>query len=110
METGFAATPECVVRRALELAEVGRDSVVFDVGAGDGRIAVEAKLRGARRAVAIEIQPHLQRLIKWNAGRASVDVEIVGEDARRINYENATHVFYSLRQERELEEDRKSVV
>jgi alkanesulfonate monooxygenase SsuD/methylene tetrahydromethanopterin reductase-like flavin-dependent oxidoreductase (luciferase family) len=36
----FVATPQRVVDRMLELAEVGKGDVVYDLGSGDGRIVI----------------------------------------------------------------------
>jgi predicted RNA methylase len=44
------------VRRMLEMAEVGPEDVVYDLGCGDGRTLILAARRGAR-AVGIEIDP-----------------------------------------------------
>ena len=38
----FYATPQVLVDRMLELAEVKRSDLVYDLGCGDGRIAVTA--------------------------------------------------------------------
>ena len=45
-----------VVRKMLEVAEVGHDDVVYDLGCGDGRILFTAiKEYGAKKAVGYEI-------------------------------------------------------
>ncbi len=56
----FVPTPEVVVKRMLELAGVGPQDVVYDLGAGDGRIVIAAvRDFGARKAVGIEIREDL---------------------------------------------------
>jgi len=45
-----------VVKKMLDMARVGSNDVVYDLGAGDGRIVVAAAERGAT-AVGIEIDP-----------------------------------------------------
>ncbi len=56
----YVPTPEHVVRRMLELANVGPDDVVFDLGCGDGRILIiAAKEFGVKKAIGIEIRPDL---------------------------------------------------
>jgi ribosomal protein L11 methylase PrmA len=49
-------TPQDVVDEMLKLAGVGPNDVVYDLGCGDGRIAVSAAKLGAR-AVGIDIDP-----------------------------------------------------
>ena len=45
------------VRRMLELAGVGPEDVVYDLGSGDGRLAIMAAQKYGARAVGIEIDP-----------------------------------------------------
>lgn len=46
-----------MVRRMLEMAEVGPKDVVYDLGCGDGRMVLTAAMRYHARAVGIEIDP-----------------------------------------------------
>jgi ribosomal protein L11 methylase PrmA len=52
----YVPTPQDVVDEMLKLAGVGPNDVVYDLGCGDGRIAVSAAKLGAR-AVGIDIDP-----------------------------------------------------
>lgn len=64
------------VRNALELAKVGRGDVLYDLGAGDGRVVIEAARRGAL-AVAVEIDPSFSALISLKAREAGLDDRII---------------------------------
>ncbi len=55
----FVPTPLSVVRKMLELAEVGPDDVVYDLGSGDGRIVIMAAKEYGARAVGVEISQKL---------------------------------------------------
>jgi cyclopropane fatty-acyl-phospholipid synthase-like methyltransferase len=55
----FVATPEHVARRMLEMAEVGPGDIVYDLGAGDGRILFMAAKEFGARAVGIELRKDL---------------------------------------------------
>jgi SAM-dependent methyltransferase len=46
-----------IVNRMMEIAEVGPDDVIYDLGCGDGRIVLAAAMRYHARAVGIEIDP-----------------------------------------------------
>ena len=46
-----------VVHRMMEMAEVGPEDVVYDLGCGDGRVVLAAATRYHARAVGIEIDP-----------------------------------------------------
>lgn len=45
------------VNKMLELADVGPDDIVYDLGCGDGRTIITAAWRYGARAVGIEIDP-----------------------------------------------------
>ena len=68
----YVQTPDRVVHEMLALAAVGADDVVYDLGAGDGRIVIAAaRWRGAR-GVGIEIDPALVQQARRDATRAGV--------------------------------------
>jgi len=46
-----------MVNRMMEIAEVGPDDVIYDLGCGDGRMVLAAAMRYHARAVGIEIDP-----------------------------------------------------
>jgi len=50
-------TPRKKVLRMLEIANVGEEDVVYDLGCGDGRALIAAARRFKARAVGIEIEP-----------------------------------------------------
>jgi SAM-dependent methyltransferase len=56
-DINFVPTPVPVVARMLELARVGKDDVVYDLGSGDGRIVITAAQQHGARGVGIEINP-----------------------------------------------------
>jgi len=53
----FVPTPQDVVEKMLELAEVTKDDVVYDLGCGDGRIVVTAAKKYGCKAIGIDIDP-----------------------------------------------------
>jgi len=53
-----------VVRRMLQLCNVKPDELVYDLGAGDGRILFIAAKEFKARAVGIEIRPQLVKQIE----------------------------------------------
>ncbi|MCC6947918.1 MAG: class I SAM-dependent methyltransferase [Bradyrhizobiaceae bacterium] len=68
----YVPTPEHVVDRMLELAEVGPEDHVFDLGSGDGRIVITAAKKFGARALGIEIDPKLVEEARRNAAEAGV--------------------------------------
>ena len=68
----YVATPMEVVDAMLDLAGVGADDLVYDLGSGDGRIVVRAaQLRGAR-GLGVDIDPARIAEAEENARRAGV--------------------------------------
>ena len=55
----YVATPPAVVAKMLEIAQVTKDDVVYDLGSGDGRIVIMAAQRFGARGVGVEIDPQL---------------------------------------------------
>ena len=57
----YIPTPEAIVARMLEAAHVKPGDVVYDLGAGDGRIVIMAAQKYGAKAVGVEIMPDLCR-------------------------------------------------
>jgi protein-L-isoaspartate O-methyltransferase len=55
----YVATPQDVVEKMLDLAKVGPDDVVYDLGSGDGRIVITAAQKYGAHAVGVELRPDL---------------------------------------------------
>jgi SAM-dependent methyltransferase len=55
----FVPTPESVVHAMLELARVTSNDVVFDLGSGDGRVAIAAAHDYGAKAVGLELNAEL---------------------------------------------------
>ena len=68
----YEPTPMAVVRSMLELASVGAQDVVYDLGSGDGRIPITAAKEFGARGVGIEIDPVLVARAQANAREAGV--------------------------------------
>ncbi len=70
----YVPTPDEVVDKMAELAEIGKDDVVFDLGCGDGRMVCRAVARHrAKRGVGIDIDP--ERVTDSKATAAKYKVE-----------------------------------
>ena len=55
----FVPTPQEVVEGMLEVAQVKKGDVVYDLGSGDGRIVITAAKKHGAQAVGFEIDPEL---------------------------------------------------
>jgi SAM-dependent methyltransferase len=82
----------------LELAEVTKDDLVYDLGSGDGRIVNLAAERYGVRGVGVEIDPQLVWFSRRSAKRKRVDhlVRFLNEDALTVDISPATVITLYL--------------
>ncbi|MGH7767642.1 MAG: class I SAM-dependent methyltransferase [Candidatus Binatia bacterium] len=88
----YVPTPQGVVDRMLELAEVGKGDLLYDLGSGDGRIVITAARRYGVKAVGFEIDPNLVKRSRDNIREAGVEhlVEIREQDVRTVDFSPAS--------------------
>jgi cyclopropane fatty-acyl-phospholipid synthase-like methyltransferase len=93
-EIPFVPSPIEVVDRMLQMAEVRKGDVVYDLGSGDGRIVIRAAKRYGVRAVGIEMDSSLIEKARKAAEAEGVShlVEFREEDALQTNLSSATVV------------------
>jgi SAM-dependent methyltransferase len=72
----FVRTPQKIVNRMLELADVSENDVVYDLGSGDGRIPITAAQTFGAEGVGIEIKPDLVQKARRRATVAGVDDQV----------------------------------
>lgn len=94
----FVPTPQEVVDRMLELAQVSHGDLLYDLGSGDGRIVITAARRYGARAVGFEIDPALVTHSKRNIKEAGVEAlaEIREQDIRTADLSPASVVTMYL--------------
>jgi hypothetical protein len=68
----WVPTPDDVVERMLIMAQVTPNDYVWDLGAGDGKIAIMAAKKFGARAVGIEYNPDMVKHANANAQSAGV--------------------------------------
>jgi hypothetical protein len=94
----FVPTPMVVVERMLELGEVEKYDVLFDLGCGDGRIVITAAKKFGTRGVGIDIDPQRIEESLRAAKEAGVDglVEFRLQDVMKADIREATVVTMYL--------------
>jgi len=75
----YVVSPQSIVERMLEIAEVKPGETVYDLGSGDGRILITAVQRFHAKAVGIEISNAL--------------VQMSSERIRKLGIESQAHVI-----------------
>jgi hypothetical protein len=94
----FVPTPLAVVERMLELGEVDKNDVLFDLGCGDGRIVITAAKKFGTRGVGIDIDPQRIEESMRAAKEAGVEerVEFRLQDVMKSEIREATVVTLYL--------------
>lgn len=93
----YVPTPNEVVEKMLDVANVGPGDYVIDLGSGDGRIVVAAAKRGAF-AHGIDIDPQRIKEAKENAREAGVEdrVLFVQDNLFEIDFSQASVITMYL--------------
>lgn len=77
----YVPTPPEVVEKMLELAEVKKDDLVYDLGCGDGRIVVTAARKYGCQAVGYDINPRRVKEARANVRDSGVEKLVKIEEA-----------------------------
>ena len=87
-----------LVTKMLKIANVGPSDLVYDLGAGDGKIAIAAARDFGAQAVGIEYNPDMAALGQRNAERSGVanKVKIIQGDIFKEDFSKATVVTLYL--------------
>ena len=76
LDVPYVTSPQNVVDAMLELAGVGPNDVLLDLGSGDGRIVITAAERFGTRGTGIEIDPRLIARARAGAQAAGVSSRV----------------------------------
>jgi len=94
----WVPTPDEVVDRMLRMAQVTKDDIVYDLGAGDGKIAIAAAKKFGARSTGIEYNPDMAKHAQGNVEKAGVAgrARILNGDIFVTNFSEATVVTMYL--------------
>jgi len=94
----WVPTPDEVVDRMLRMAQVGPNDLVYDLGAGDGKIAIAAAKKFGARSVGIEYNPDMAKFAQGNVEKAGVTgkARIINGDIFVTDFSQATVVTMYL--------------
>ena len=94
----YVQTPQDVVERMLQIAQVGRNDVVYDLGCGDGRLVITAARKYGARGVGVDFDMNRVKESQANAEKAGVEalVEFRQQDALTVDVSPATVVTLYL--------------
>jgi SAM-dependent methyltransferase len=72
LDTPYVPTPQAVVDKMLDMAQVTAGELVIDLGSGDGRIMITAAQRHGARGFGVDIDPRLVQRSNDEARRVGV--------------------------------------
>jgi ubiquinone/menaquinone biosynthesis C-methylase UbiE len=96
----YVPTPQAVVDAMLQVAKVGSNDIVYDLGSGDGRIPITAAQKYGARGIGIDINPDRIKEANENAVKANVTNRVTfrNQDLFEANISEATVVTLYLLQ------------
>ncbi len=94
----FVPTPQEVVEKMLELADVKKDDLVYDLGCGDGRIVVTAAKKYGCHAVGFDIDPKRIKESRENVAKNKVQhlAKIEQQDIFKLDLSKANVITLYL--------------
>jgi SAM-dependent methyltransferase len=94
----WVPTNDDLVKMMLDIAKVKPEDIVYDLGAGDGKIAIAAARDYGARSVGIEYNPDMAALAQRNTDRSGVadKVKIINGDIFVEDFSEATVVTLYL--------------
>ncbi|MBD2364352.1 class I SAM-dependent methyltransferase [Anabaena minutissima FACHB-250] len=94
----YVPTPQPVVDAMLEVAQVNKDDLVYDLGSGDGRIVNTAAQKFGTKGIGIDINPERIQEANINAQQAGVTdrVKFIQQDLFNTDLSDATVVTLYL--------------
>lgn len=72
LDIEYVPSPDAVVEKMLEVANLDERDVLYDLGCGDGRLVIEAARQYGARAVGFDLDP--QRVAEARANVLAADV------------------------------------
>ena len=94
----WVPTPDALVKAMLLAVKTTKDDLVYDLGAGDGKIAIAAAKEYGAKSVGIEYNPEMAEFARRNVKREGVDnlVNIITGDIFVEDFSKATVVTMYL--------------
>jgi Methyltransferase domain len=91
LDTPYVPTPQAVVDRMLDMAQLKAGETVIDLGSGDGRIMIEAASKYGAQGFGVEIDPRLVKLSNERAATAGVAerVKFLQQDLFKTDFRDA---------------------
>jgi len=98
VDVPYINMPQKDIEKILEMAQVGPNDLLYDLGSGDGRIVIAAVEKRGARGVGVEINGELVRESRRKAERAGIAerATFIENDLFKVDFREATVVTLYL--------------
>jgi precorrin-6B methylase 2 len=96
LDVAYVPTPRPIVHQMLNLAQLRRGERLFDLGAGDGRVMIEAIRKFGAQATGIEIDPNRVQRIRERLHSTGLKAEVIQADFMAVDLSPADVVAIYL--------------
>ena len=96
LDVAYIPTPKNIVRQMLLLARLRQGELLYDLGAGDGRILIEGAREFGARCVGVEIDPERIVRLKERLAATKVEAKIIEGDLMQVDLSGADVVAIYL--------------
>ena len=96
LDVAYIPTPKNIIRQMLLLAKLRRGELLYDLGAGDGRILIEGTREFGARCVGVEIDAERVTRLKERLASTKVEAKIVEGDLLQVDLSDADVVAIYL--------------
>jgi predicted RNA methylase len=96
LDVAYIPTPKSIVHQMLSLAQIRRGETIYDLGAGDGRILIEAARKFGAKVVGIEIDPERVSRIQERVKSTGIEAQVIQADFMDVDVSPADAVIIYL--------------
>lgn len=96
LDVAYIPTPKPLVRQMLSLAQIRRGDTLYDLGAGDGRVLIEAAREFGANVVGVEIEPQRVARIMQRLESTGVEAKVIQADFMDVDVSPADVVTIYL--------------
>jgi len=89
LDVAYIPTPKNIVRQMLLLARLRRGEILYDLGAGDGRILIEGTRDFGARCVGVEIDHERVARLRKRLAATRVEARIIEGDLMQVDLSEA---------------------
>jgi len=96
LDVAYVPTPKDIVRRMLHLAGLRPGEILYDLGAGDGRVIIDAVRHFRAIAIGVEIDPERISKIRERLVSTGIRAELIEGDLLEVNLSTANVIAIYL--------------